>query len=228
MTPWPSTRRSRTDAIVQMTRSADGQHVPAPSPGPSLSAYAAGLPEVSRLIRQRIESGPGGTGASCPVPANSATGSGDTEAGATADILPAVAVAASVPVAAVTITWADGTVTAVHPPEAPARPVNATPAHWPRGLPGSPWLLGRQGTVRPSRNVAWYRSIDRFTAVMKVCCRLASPGNCDCWLAVWLPVLVGFSVFECVVWRQLNVCVFAPFWHARDTAGMTLARMGLL
>ena len=145
MTPWPSTRRSRTDAIVQMTRSADGQHVPAPSPGPSLSAYAAGLPEVSRLIRQRIESGPGGTGASCPVPANSATGSGDTEAGATADILPAVAVAASVPVAAVTITWADDTVTTVHPPEAPARPVNATPAHWPRGLPGGPRLLGRRG-----------------------------------------------------------------------------------
>ena len=39
------------------------------------------------------------------------------------------------PVAAVTITWADGTVTTVCPPETPARPVNATPAHWPRGLP---------------------------------------------------------------------------------------------
>ena len=67
------------------------------------------------------------------VPADPATASGDTEAGASADILPAVAVAASVPVAAVTITWADGTVTTVHPPEAPARPANATPAHWPRG-----------------------------------------------------------------------------------------------
>jgi DNA-binding transcriptional regulator YhcF (GntR family) len=67
------------------------------------------------------------------VPADSPTASGDTRAGAAADILPAVAVAASVPVAAVTITWADGTVTTVHPPEAPARPANATPAHWPRG-----------------------------------------------------------------------------------------------
>ena len=47
------------------------------------------------------------------VPADSATASGDTEAMATADILPTVAVAASVPVAAVTITWADGTVTTV-------------------------------------------------------------------------------------------------------------------
>ena len=76
------------------------------------------------------------------VPADSATASGDTEAGATADILPAVAVAASVPVAAVTITWADGTVTTVHPPEAPARSASATPAHWPRGLPGGSRLLG--------------------------------------------------------------------------------------
>jgi DNA-binding XRE family transcriptional regulator len=67
------------------------------------------------------------------VPAGSPTASGDTEAGASADSLPAVAVAASVPVAAVTITWADGTMTTVHPPEAPARPANATPAHWPRG-----------------------------------------------------------------------------------------------
>jgi hypothetical protein len=67
------------------------------------------------------------------VPADSPCASGDIGAGATADILPAVAVAASAPVVAVTITWADGTVTTVHPPETPARPVNATPAHWPRG-----------------------------------------------------------------------------------------------
>jgi hypothetical protein len=67
------------------------------------------------------------------VPADRTTEPGDTEAEATADILPAVAVAASVPVAAVTITWADGTVTTVYPPEAPARSANATPAHWPRG-----------------------------------------------------------------------------------------------
>jgi DNA-binding XRE family transcriptional regulator len=67
------------------------------------------------------------------VPADRTTEPGDTGAEATADILPTVAVAASVPVLAVTITWADGTVTTVHPPETPARPANATPAHWPRG-----------------------------------------------------------------------------------------------
>jgi hypothetical protein len=50
------------------------------------------------------------------VPADSATSAGDTEAEAAADILPAIAVAASVPVVAVTITWADGTVTTVHSP----------------------------------------------------------------------------------------------------------------
>jgi DNA-binding XRE family transcriptional regulator len=67
------------------------------------------------------------------VPADRTTASGDTEAGASADSLPTVAVAASVPVAAVTITWADGTVTTVLPPEAPARSANATPTRWPRG-----------------------------------------------------------------------------------------------
>jgi DNA-binding XRE family transcriptional regulator len=67
------------------------------------------------------------------VPADRTTEPGDTGAEASADILPTVAVAASVPVLAVTITWADGTVTTVHPPETPARPANATPAHWPRG-----------------------------------------------------------------------------------------------
>jgi DNA-binding XRE family transcriptional regulator len=50
------------------------------------------------------------------VPADSPTAPGDTEAEASADNLPAVAVAASVPVAAVSITWADGTVTTVHSP----------------------------------------------------------------------------------------------------------------
>ena len=67
------------------------------------------------------------------IPADSATAFGDTEAEAAADNVPAVMVTASVPVAAVKITWADGTVTTVYPPETPARPVNATPAHWPRG-----------------------------------------------------------------------------------------------
>jgi DNA-binding XRE family transcriptional regulator len=50
------------------------------------------------------------------APADSPTAPGDTEAEASADNLPAVAVAASVPVAAVSITWADGTVTTVHSP----------------------------------------------------------------------------------------------------------------
>jgi DNA-binding transcriptional regulator YhcF (GntR family) len=70
---------------------------------------------------------------SAAVPADCATGSGDTKAEVTADTMPAIAVAAFVPVVAVTITWADGTVTTVHSPETPARPANATPAHWPRG-----------------------------------------------------------------------------------------------
>jgi hypothetical protein len=68
------------------------------------------------------------------VPADSTTASRDTGAEVTADNPPTVTVAASVAVAAVTVTWLDGTVTTVHPPETPARPANATPAHWPRGL----------------------------------------------------------------------------------------------
>jgi DNA-binding transcriptional regulator YhcF (GntR family) len=82
------------------------------------------------------------------VPANRTTASRETGAKVTADILPAVAVAASAPVASVTITWADGTVTTVRPPETPARPVNATPARWPRGLPGAPRLLSRRAQSR--------------------------------------------------------------------------------
>ena len=60
-------------------------------------------------------------------PTDATTASGDTGAGPAADILPTVAVAASVTVAAVTITWADGTVTTVYPPETPVRPAGATP-----------------------------------------------------------------------------------------------------
>jgi hypothetical protein len=82
---------------------------------------------------------------------------------AAADILPTAAVAASAPVASVTITWADGTVTTVCPPETPARPVNATPANWPRGLPGSdepgglPPLRpgGRRGCQGPPSRVTY-------------------------------------------------------------------------
>ena len=67
------------------------------------------------------------------VPADFATTFGDTGAGLVADILPAVALAASVPVAAVAITWADGTVTTVYLPEAPVRSANAIPGSCPRG-----------------------------------------------------------------------------------------------
>ena len=56
------------------------------------------------------------------VPGDSPTKARDTEAGATADILPAVAIA-----------WTGSTATTVCPPETPARPANATPAYWPRG-----------------------------------------------------------------------------------------------
>lgn len=62
----------------------------------------------------------------------------DMATGATADVSPNVAVATSGPVACVTITWTDGAVTTVYPPETPARPADATPASWPRGLPGHP------------------------------------------------------------------------------------------
>jgi hypothetical protein len=55
------------------------------------------------------------------------------ETGTAADTPPTIAVAVSAQVTCVTITWADGEVTTVYPPETPARPANATPAHWPRG-----------------------------------------------------------------------------------------------
>ena len=53
-----------------------------------------------------------------------------------------IAVAASAPVTSVTITWADGAVTTVYPPETPARSADATPANWPRGS------RSRRGQVR--------------------------------------------------------------------------------
>lgn len=56
-----------------------------------------------------------------------------TEAQITAGLPSAVEVAASGPVSCVTITWADGQVTTVYPPQTPARPAEATPTNWPRG-----------------------------------------------------------------------------------------------
>ena len=65
------------------------------------------------------------------VPADPATVPEDAEVSAAAS--PTLAVAASAPVAAVTIIWADGTVTTVYSPETPARPAGATPVNCPRG-----------------------------------------------------------------------------------------------
>ena len=87
------------------------------------------------------------------VPANRTTASTDTGAKIAADILPTIAIAAPLPVVAVTITWADGTVTTVRPPETPARSVNATPADWPRGLPGRPSFLGPRASTRSNPDV---------------------------------------------------------------------------
>jgi hypothetical protein len=61
-----------------------------------------------------------------------AAATSDTETKGTeivADIPPTVAVAASAPVTSVTITWADGAVTTVYPPETPARSAAATVAN---------------------------------------------------------------------------------------------------
>jgi hypothetical protein len=52
----------------------------------------------------------------------------DTEPGTTADLPSAVEVTASGPLTCVTITWANGSVTTVYPPETPTRrPADATP-----------------------------------------------------------------------------------------------------
>lgn len=52
----------------------------------------------------------------------------------TTDAPETTAVTVSGPVTCVTITWADGAVTTVYPPETPARPAGVTPVCWPRGL----------------------------------------------------------------------------------------------
>ena len=79
------------------------------------------------------------------VPPNPASQRGGTETEDVADVTETVAITASRPVACVTITWADGAVTTVYPPEAPARPADSTPANWPRGLPAlwSSWADAR-------------------------------------------------------------------------------------
>jgi DNA-binding transcriptional regulator YhcF (GntR family) len=67
------------------------------------------------------------------APADTATKAEDIDTETPADTSPTIAVAVSAPVTCVNITWADGEVTTVYPPEAPARPANATPANWPHG-----------------------------------------------------------------------------------------------
>jgi DNA-binding transcriptional regulator YhcF (GntR family) len=64
------------------------------------------------------------------------TGPADAEASAAnpaAGVVPAVEVAASGLVACVTITWADGAISTVYPPETPARSADATYETWPHG-----------------------------------------------------------------------------------------------
>jgi DNA-binding transcriptional MocR family regulator len=63
------------------------------------------------------------------VQADPNTAAETSETQTAADILPTVAVAASAPVTSVTITWADGAVTTVYPPETPARSADVTPAN---------------------------------------------------------------------------------------------------
>lgn len=69
------------------------------------------------------------------TPADSATPEQAFEANPAVSIAPTAAIAFGGPVACVTITWADGAVTTVYPPETPARSADATPNSRPRGLP---------------------------------------------------------------------------------------------
>jgi DNA-binding transcriptional regulator YhcF (GntR family) len=67
------------------------------------------------------------------VPADPAITAEETATETAADTPPTLAVGVSAPVTCVTITWADGEVTTIYPPESPARPAAATPAYCPRG-----------------------------------------------------------------------------------------------
>jgi hypothetical protein len=61
------------------------------------------------------------------APADFATAAEVVEAKPAVSISPTAAIAFDGPVAFVTITWADGAVTTVYPPETPARSADATP-----------------------------------------------------------------------------------------------------
>jgi hypothetical protein len=67
------------------------------------------------------------------VPADPAITAEEAATETAADTPPTLAVGVSAPVTCVTITWADGEVTTIYPPESPARPAAATPAYCPRG-----------------------------------------------------------------------------------------------
>jgi DNA-binding transcriptional regulator YhcF (GntR family) len=87
------------------------------------------------------------------LPAHPATAPEGTPGKAAADAPSAIAAPALESAICVTITWADGTVTAVYPPQAPARPAGATPIYWPRGLPGGRGLVTGLGWLAPSFGV---------------------------------------------------------------------------
>jgi hypothetical protein len=46
-----------------------------------------------------------------------------------------------------------------------------------------------EGTVEPSLDIAWYRSMGRLTALMSADRGPASLGSCGRWLPIWLPAL---------------------------------------
>jgi hypothetical protein len=94
------------------------------------------------------------------VPAGPATATEGTGAKSTTDAPPAVAVAATGPVTCVTITWADGAVTTVYPPETPARPADATPANCPRG----PYINTSRACRLPSAQARRERTTMAITA----------------------------------------------------------------
>lgn len=92
----------------------------------------------SRRFWERADEGLGAGGAllalhddyrAVSVPSDSGTVAEGSVTGDAIHALEAVAVTASVPVACVTITWADGEVTTVYPPATPVRSADATPAN---------------------------------------------------------------------------------------------------
>jgi DNA-binding transcriptional regulator YhcF (GntR family) len=91
------------------------------------------------------------------TPADSAAVTEVADADPAVSLAPAAAMAIGGPVTCVTITWADGTVTTVYPPETPARPADATPDSRPRGLPRRcANLAGRSSLLVRGDKSRWY------------------------------------------------------------------------